>query len=75
MRSDRSSDEPSCERGSEWHVTQCACGQLTIRIGPIRVEFSREEFAQLHRLVQHAVTEFKIAPSQRPVHQLRAMTI
>ena len=53
--------------GNEWHVTQCACGHLTLQLGPVRVEFTTEEFALLHQLVGQAMTEFDIVPSEAMV--------
>lgn len=71
MRSKDSRAE-SCNNDGEWHVAQCACGQLTLRIGTVRLEFSRDQFAQLHRLVLEAMTEFQIAPTARPVYHVDA---
>jgi hypothetical protein len=63
-----------CDDGTDWRVTQCACGQLTLRLGHARFDFSREEFAELYRLVQHAMVEFQITESRRTVHHVRATT-
>jgi len=63
-----------CDNGPEWHVSQCACGQLTLQLGRMRIEFTRGEFAQLHRLIQEAMTQFRIAPSERGVHRPRGTT-
>jgi hypothetical protein len=54
---DRRDDEPQ-EDG--WDVTQCKCGHLTLRLGTLRLDFSPEEFAQLHRLIDGAVEEFQL---------------
>lgn len=59
---------------SEWHVTQCECGQITVRLGPTRVEFTREEFARLHRLIQEAMTHFRVTPSDAAVFQVGDVT-
>ena len=59
---------------SEWRVTRCACGRLTLRLGQVRIELSPDEFAQLHGLLRHAMTEFEIAVSDRPIHRVHAAT-
>jgi hypothetical protein len=56
--SHKSRHEPA--HGADWQVTQCACGQLTLRLGPVRIEFSPQEFAQLDRLVADAVKRFEV---------------
>jgi hypothetical protein len=58
----------------DWRITQCACGQITLRLGRIRIDCAREELAELHCLVQRAMQEFEIAESRRPVgHRRTAM--
>ncbi len=42
-------------------VTACECGNLTLRVGRIRVEFSPEEFMQLQRLLALASLRFDVA--------------
>jgi hypothetical protein len=66
--------ESHCNELSGWHVRQCACGQLTLQLGSMRIEFSRTEFAQLHRLLERAVSEFCIASSQQQVHHMGGIT-
>ncbi|HWB18173.1 MAG TPA: hypothetical protein VG538_17345 [Vicinamibacterales bacterium] len=68
---ERSLMEPSCDRSADWSVTQCACGQITIRLGRVRLDVSREELAELHRVLDRAMVEFAIAPSPRVVHHTR----
>jgi hypothetical protein len=74
MMSDRSSHHDAHDDSGGWQISQCACGRLTIRLGAVRVEFSREEFAQLHCLVQQAMTEFQVPPSQQTVCRIRTAT-
>jgi len=45
---------------SDWDVTQCACGHLTLRLGTVRLDFSPEKFAQLQRLVNGAMQQFQV---------------
>lgn len=61
----------SQSRDPQWHVSRCTCGGLTLRLGPFRVEFTPDEFAQLHRLVTEAMTEFRIAPTSRRASKIR----
>jgi hypothetical protein len=46
--------------GAEWQVSQCACGQLTLRLGALRIEFTPEEFAQLDRMIADAAKRFEV---------------
>ncbi len=48
---------------TEWQVTQCACGHLTLRLGTIRLEFTEQEFVQLGRLVTEAMKCFELITS------------
>jgi hypothetical protein len=66
---------PSTTNHAYWQVTECGCGQLTLRLGRIRLELTREEFAQLHGLVEDAMNRFDIAdidglllPGNSPTH-------
>jgi hypothetical protein len=54
----------------DWHARQCACGHITLRLGMIQVEFTREQFADLHKLVGEAMSEFHIAPTTGPLTRL-----
>ena len=51
MKSEAANQRCDDER---WRITECHCGQITLRIGAIRLDFTPEEFARLHRLVDEA---------------------
>lgn len=55
----------------EWHVTQCACGHITLRLGTLRGLFTRKEVADLHSLLHEAMLEFGIEPSSREIARVR----
>jgi hypothetical protein len=57
----------------DWCVTQCACGQLTLRLGAMRIDFGPEEFAQLHRLLSHAMQQFDVPLHTRPASAAKAL--
>ena len=54
------SDADDRQHDDGWDVTECGCGQLTLRIGAVRLDFSREEFGRLHRLIEGAANEFQV---------------
>jgi hypothetical protein len=57
----QSASTHSARHQNEWHITQCACGEhLTLRLGPIRMDLTNDEFADLHRLIEEAMFEFRI---------------
>lgn len=49
----------------DWHVSQCACGHITLRLGTVQMEFTKREFAELFKLVGEGMDEFNIEPSER----------
>ena len=51
----------------DWHARQCACGHITLKLGMVQMEFTKEQFADLHKLVGEAMAEFQIAPTERPL--------
>ena len=59
------------EHENAWHVRRCPCGQLTVQLGPVRIDLSRAEFAQLHRLLDEAMLDLNLAPSAAPVTRFR----
>jgi hypothetical protein len=56
----------------EWHVSQCACGHITLKLGTVQMEFTKEQFADLHKLVGEAMTEFQIPPTERLLARIQA---
>lgn len=46
------------EHGPEWGVVRCACGRLYLKLGPMRLEFTPEQFQQLHLLIRDAGEHF-----------------
>jgi hypothetical protein len=60
--------------GPEWQVTQCACGQLTLRLGPIRIEFTPDEFAQLDRMIADAAKRFDVVAADAPASTHKPLT-
>lgn len=68
------SEARTIQSDRHWHATQCACGRLTLQLGPIRIAFTRDEFARLHRLVQEAMTQFQIEPSGTDVRHVHGLT-
>ena len=54
----------------EWHASLCACGHITLRLGTVQLEFTRHQFAELHKLIGEAMNEFDIAPSVRPLARI-----
>ena len=56
----------------EWHASQCACGHITLKLGTIQMEFSKEQFADLHKLIGEAMSEFEIPQTDRPLTRIRA---
>ena len=56
----------------EWHVSQCQCGHITLKLGTMQMEFTKEEFADLHRLIDQAMREFGIVPTTRPLARIHA---
>jgi hypothetical protein len=60
--------------GADWQVTRCACGLMTLRIGPIRIEFTPEEFAQLDRMVGDAMKRFEVAAGDAAPSNPRPLT-
>lgn len=64
-------EEPSVEG---WGVARCACGCVVLRVGALQESFTPAEFAELYRLVQAAMREFRIPPSHRAVEVFRAAT-
>lgn len=72
MDHDHSIDPPR-ELG-DWRVSRCECGRIVLRMGEARMEFGRDEFAQLHRLMSEAMREYQIAPSSSHVVRLGATT-
>jgi hypothetical protein len=56
----------------EWHASQCACGHITLKLGAIQMEFTKEQFADLHRLIGEAMSEFQIAATNRPLTRIHA---
>lgn len=48
----------------DYEVTACECGHLTLRIGAVRLDLSREEFARLRDVVTEAAARLDIAPRQ-----------
>ena len=69
MKSSKTRHEP--EHGADWQVSQCACGQLTLRLGALRIEFTPEEFAQLDRMITDAAMRFEVvaADATRSTHK------
>ncbi len=49
----------------DWHDSRCACGHITLRLGMIRMEFTKEQIADLHKLVGEAMSEFQIVPTEK----------
>jgi hypothetical protein len=56
----------------EWHACQCACGHITLKLGTIQMELTKEQFADLHKLIDEAMSEFQIAPTDRPLARIHA---
>jgi hypothetical protein len=54
----------------DWHASQCACGHITLRLGTIQMEFTKQEFADLYKLVGEAMSEFEITPTDRPLARI-----
>lgn len=48
------------EHGPEWGVVRCACGRLYLKLGPMRLEFTPEQFHQLHLLIRDAGEHFGV---------------
>ena len=67
MNSQSHKSRHESDHGADWQVTRCACGLMTLRIGPIRIEFTPEEFAQLDRLVGDAMKRFEVVALSRTV--------
>jgi len=55
----------------DWHVSQCACGHITLRLGTIRLELTKAQFADLHKMVGEAMSEFQIPPANRPLARIQ----
>jgi hypothetical protein len=53
-----------------WHARQCACGHITLKLGTVQMDFTKEQFANLHKLVSEAINEFQIAPSNTPLTRI-----
>ena len=49
----------------DWHASQRACGHITLRLGTVQMEFTKEQFADLHKLITGAMREFQIDPTDR----------
>jgi len=56
----------------DWHASQCACGHITLKLGTVQMEFTKEQFADLHKLVSEAMREFEIATTDRPLARIHA---
>ena len=59
-------DHDGCE------ITECECGLLTLRIGRLRIELSREELVRLRHELAAAAARFNLAMppamTRQPVH-------
>ncbi len=55
-------DEP------EWGVVRCACGRLYLKLGSLRLEFTPEQFQNLHILVRDAARHFGLETSEPSGH-------
>lgn len=53
----------------DWHARQCACGHITLKLGTIQLELTKEQFADLYKLVSEAMREFQIA-TDRPLTRI-----
>jgi hypothetical protein len=60
--------------GAEWQVTRCACGQLTLRLGALRLEFTPEEFARLDRMIADAAKRFEVVAGDVLLSNHRPLT-
>lgn len=71
MKSAKTRHETGHSSAAEWQVTQCACGQLTLRLGALRIEFTPEEFAQLDRMIGDAAKRFEVLAGEAalPTHK------
>ncbi|MGE0041117.1 MAG: hypothetical protein AB7H88_05930 [Vicinamibacterales bacterium] len=48
----------STDHGETWGVSRCACGHFTLRVGPLRLDLSAEDFVRLSRLLREADAHF-----------------
>ena len=55
----------------DWHASQCACGHITLKLGTIQIELTKEQFADLHKLVGEAMNEFEIPPTNRRLARIQ----
>lgn len=51
---------PNSWHSDDYEVTECECGHLTVRIGHVRVDLSREQFALLRQAVVDAAERFNV---------------